>query len=68
MSQVEMFGNKPAKTVIWDGKTMQIDEAIKLVKLQIKLAPSFARYKLALDYLLELKDEKTSKHYSPIQA
>lgn len=67
MSQVEMFGNKPAKTVIWEGKAVPIDEAIKLVKLQIKLAPSFSRYRLALDYLMELKNEKTSKHYSAIQ-
>ena len=52
--QIEMF-TQPTKTIIWDNKKMPIDEAIKLVKLQIKLAPSFHKYRHALDYLLELK-------------
>lgn len=54
MNQPDLF-TVPATTVIWDGKKMPIDEAIKWVKLQIALAPSFPRYKRALEYLMELK-------------
>ena len=54
MNQPDLF-SIPAKTVVWEGKKIAIDDAIKLVKLQIKLAPSFPRYKRALEYLLELK-------------
>ena len=54
MTQADLFG-APVRTVIWDGKKIAIDDAINLVKLQIKLAPSFPRYKMALEYLMELK-------------
>lgn len=54
MTQQDLFGVL-TKTVIWDGKKIAIDDAIKLVRLQIKLAPSFPRYKRTLEYLMELK-------------
>ena len=54
MTQTDLFG-VPVKSVIWDGKKISIDDAIKLVKLQIKLAPSFPKYKVALEYLMGLK-------------
>ena len=54
MTQTDLFG-LPTKSVIWDGKKIPIDDAIKFVKLQIKLAPSFSKYKRSLEYLTEIK-------------
>ena len=39
-------------TVLWDGKRISLDEAIKWASLRVKLAPSFPKYRDALDYLL----------------
>jgi hypothetical protein len=49
------------KSVIWDGKKMPIDEAIKWAKLRVKLAPSFSKYQEALEFLIQTKGnyEKT---------
>jgi hypothetical protein len=44
-------------TVIWDGKKMSIDEAIKWAKLRLSLAPSFSKYRDALDFLIKAKNE-----------
>jgi hypothetical protein len=45
------------KSVIWDGKKMPIDEAIKWAKLRVKLAPSFPKYQEALEYLQKAKND-----------
>jgi hypothetical protein len=42
-------------TVLWDGKRMPLDEAIKWAKLQVRLAPSFPKYRETLDFLLQAK-------------
>jgi hypothetical protein len=44
------------KSVIWDGKKMPIDEAIKWAKLRVKLAPSFPKYQEALEFLQKAKN------------
>lgn len=61
MTQADLF-SVPAKTVVWDGKKIAIDDAINLVKLQIKLAPSFPKFKLALEYLMGLKHDSARNH------
>jgi hypothetical protein len=45
------------KSVIWDGKKMPIDEAIKWAKLRVKLAPSFPKYQEALECLQKAKND-----------
>ena len=51
-------------SVIWDGKKMPIDEAIKWAKLRVKLAPSFTKYQLALEYLIKAKNDLNNPIHS----
>lgn len=55
--QIDLFDKPPiaGNTIIWDGKKMSLDEAIKWAKLRVQLAPSFQKYREALDYLLKAK-------------
>jgi hypothetical protein len=49
--QLILIGN----SVLWDGQRVHIDEAIKLCRFRVELAPSFPAYQRALDALLEAK-------------
>ena len=57
--QLALFEIQPSpvfgSTVIWDGKRIPIDEAIKWAKLQVRLAPSFPKYARKLEFLLKAK-------------
>jgi hypothetical protein len=57
--QLNLFDKKTnlieGNTVLWDGKRMSLDEAIKWAKLRVQLAPSFSKYRDALEFLLEAK-------------
>jgi hypothetical protein len=58
-NQLALFDLKPSpvfgSTVIWDGKRVPIDDAIKLAKLQVNLAPSFPKYRRKLEFLMSAK-------------
>ena len=59
IDQLNLFDIKSSpiqgNTVLWDGKRMSIDEAIKWASLRVKLAPSFSKYRDALEFLIEAK-------------
>lgn len=59
-NQLTLFEIQPSpvfsSTVIWDGKRIPIDEAIKWAKLQVSLAPSFPKYARKLEFLLNAKN------------
>ena len=59
IDQLNLFEIKSSliqgNTVLWDGKRMPLDEAIKWASLRVKLAPSFSKYREALEFLIEAK-------------
>jgi len=63
--QLPLFDQQNTKnSVIWDGKKMSLDEAIKWAKLQVKLAPSFPQYQQTLEYLLKTKNDLNNPIHS----
>ena len=58
-AQIPLFSNTniliQGNFVIWDGKRIGLDEAIKWARLKVKLAPSFPKYQEALEFLLKAK-------------
>jgi hypothetical protein len=58
LSLFEMQNNLiHGNTVLWDGKRIPLDEAIKWAKLKVKLAPSFTKYQNALEFLQKAKND-----------
>ena len=58
INQLSLFENTIiGNTVLWDGKRISLDEAIKWAKLRVKLAPSFPKYQQALEFLQKAKND-----------